>query len=85
LLPRGTSLRSLGLSVSKRNVDVEEIMSRSDGPRASLDFINAATTVATAAFLTWAPAAAGQDVATGQRIWTEKAGCPQCHGWPGTA
>ena len=27
--------------------------------------------------------AAAQDVATGQRIWANKAGCPQCHGWSG--
>jgi mono/diheme cytochrome c family protein len=24
-----------------------------------------------------------QDVQEGQRIWTDKAGCPQCHGWAG--
>ena len=28
-------------------------------------------------------AAVAQDVATGQRIWANKAGCPQCHGWSG--
>ena len=28
-------------------------------------------------------AALAQDVATGQRIWANKAGCPQCHGWAG--
>jgi Spy/CpxP family protein refolding chaperone len=28
-------------------------------------------------------AVVAQDVATGQRIWANKAGCPQCHGWAG--
>jgi mono/diheme cytochrome c family protein len=28
-------------------------------------------------------AAVAQDVELGQRVWTEKAGCPQCHGWAG--
>jgi mono/diheme cytochrome c family protein len=28
-------------------------------------------------------AAVAQDVAAGQRIWADKAGCPQCHGWSG--
>jgi mono/diheme cytochrome c family protein len=28
-------------------------------------------------------AAVAQDAATGQRIWANKAGCPQCHGWAG--
>jgi mono/diheme cytochrome c family protein len=27
--------------------------------------------------------AAAQDVADGERIWKNKAGCPQCHGWAG--
>ena len=27
--------------------------------------------------------ATAQDVATGQWIWANKAGCPQCHGWSG--
>ena len=28
-------------------------------------------------------AAVAQDVSAGQRIWANKAGCPQCHGWSG--
>jgi mono/diheme cytochrome c family protein len=28
-------------------------------------------------------AAVAQDVSAGQRIWANKAGCPQCHGWAG--
>ena len=28
-----------------------------------------------------ATGAAAQDVSAGQRIWANKAGCPQCHGW----
>jgi Spy/CpxP family protein refolding chaperone len=28
-------------------------------------------------------AVVAQDVATAQRIWANKAGCPQCHGWAG--
>ena len=27
--------------------------------------------------------AAAQDVTDGERIWSNKAGCPQCHGWAG--
>ena len=27
--------------------------------------------------------AVAQDVSAGQRIWANKAGCPQCHGWAG--
>jgi cytochrome c553 len=30
-----------------------------------------------------ATGAAAQDVADGARIWANKAGCPQCHGWAG--
>ena len=43
----------------------------------------AMTAAAMAAPLPAASAAEAQDVAEGQRIWTEKAGCPQCHGWAG--
>src|SRR5215468_3056098 len=43
----------------------------------------AVTTVAAATFLAAASAAEAQDVAEGQRIWADKAGCPQCHGWAG--
>ena len=33
---------------------------------------------------TWAATgAAAQDVTDGERIWSNKAGCPQCHGWAG--
>src|SRR5215469_8200443 len=41
------------------------------------------TTVAAATFLAAASATEAQDVAEGQRIWADKAGCPQCHGWAG--
>ncbi|MBV8336372.1 MAG: cytochrome c [Alphaproteobacteria bacterium] len=27
--------------------------------------------------------AAAEDVGAGERIWANKAGCPQCHGWAG--
>ena len=30
-----------------------------------------------------ATGAAAQDVTDGERIWANKAGCPQCHGWAG--
>jgi mono/diheme cytochrome c family protein len=43
----------------------------------------AMTAVVLAAFLAAAPAARSEDVADGLRIWKEKAGCPQCHGWAG--
>jgi hypothetical protein len=40
--------------------------------------------MATAFFLLSTPASVAQDdVAEGKQIWTEKAGCPQCHGWAG--
>ena len=39
--------------------------------------------IATAAFLHCGPTGAAQDVADGKRIWKDKAGCPQCHGWAG--
>jgi mono/diheme cytochrome c family protein len=43
----------------------------------------AMTAVAVASFLAAASSAKAQDVAEGQRIWTDKANCPQCHGWAG--
>ena len=43
----------------------------------------ATTAVAMATFLAVASSAKAQDVAEGQRIWTDKANCPQCHGWAG--
>jgi len=39
--------------------------------------------VATAALFAAAPALPAEDVARGQKIWTSKAGCPECHGWAG--
>src|SRR5262249_11569065 len=47
--------------------------------------IAAAMTIAAAVPLAWATAAIAQDVADGQRIWKNKAGCPECHGWAETA
>ena len=41
------------------------------------------TMVAMTIGLEVASAALAQDLANGQRIWTNKAGCPQCHGWAG--
>ena len=38
---------------------------------------------AMAAFLAAVPAPLAQDVTRGQKIWTAKAGCPECHGWAG--
>jgi mono/diheme cytochrome c family protein len=43
----------------------------------------ATTAVAMATFLAVASSAKAQDVAEGQRIWADMAGCPQCHGWAG--
>jgi len=58
-------------------------MSRS-GPARGSPAVIAAATMATAVFLLWAPASVAQeDMAEGKRIWTERAGCPQCHGWAG--
>ncbi len=46
--------------------------------------VAAMTAMAMASLLPLAPAAVAQDdVAEGQRIWADKAGCPQCHGWAG--
>jgi hypothetical protein len=60
-----------------------QIMSRSGRSRCSLALVIAATT-ATAVFLVVARATVAQeDVAEGKQIWTERAGCPQCHGWAG--
>jgi len=53
---------------------------RSRGP---LFPITAAAAIGTALLLAWAAVAVAQDVQEGQRIWTDKAGCPQCHGWAG--
>ena len=58
-------------------------MTRSRHSRASLAFV-AAATMGTAVFFVWAPATVAQeDLAEGKRIWTERAWCPQCHGWAG--
>jgi mono/diheme cytochrome c family protein len=68
--------------VSNKDVDWKEIMSRSS--RSPLRLATAATTIGTVLFLACAPLAMAQDdVAAGQRIWKNKAGCPQCHGWAG--
>jgi len=46
--------------------------------------VAATATLAMAIFLAVAPAAVAQeDVALGQAIWKDKAGCPLCHGWAG--
>jgi mono/diheme cytochrome c family protein len=39
--------------------------------------------VLAAAFLSATPAALADDLARGQRIWHDKAGCDFCHGWAG--
>ena len=39
--------------------------------------------VALAIVLGSSATAAGEDAASGQRIWKSKAGCPTCHGWSG--
>jgi mono/diheme cytochrome c family protein len=56
-------------------------MSRSGRSRWSLVFVTAA--IETVLLLACALAAVAQDVEDGQRIWKDKAGCPQCHGWAG--
>jgi mono/diheme cytochrome c family protein len=43
----------------------------------------AVTAVAMVGLFRVACAAEPEDVAAGQRIWADKAGCPQCHGWAG--
>jgi mono/diheme cytochrome c family protein len=45
--------------------------------------IIAAAAIGTAFLLAWAAVAVAQDVQEGQRIWTDRAGCPNCHGWSG--
>jgi hypothetical protein len=68
--------------VEDKDVDREKIMNRFGRFRRSLAFNTVVTLIGTAVFLTWA-AAAQDDVALGQSIWKNKAGCPQCHGWAG--
>src|ERR1700730_5834276 len=41
------------------------------------------TIVAITVFFNLAPAAIARDLSEGQRIWVEKAGCAECHGWAG--
>ena len=43
--------------------------------------IGVMTMVATTVFFNLAPAAIARDLSEGQRIWVEKAGCAECHGW----
>ena len=45
--------------------------------------LTAMTVLMLTSFLATASAAEAQDVAAGERIWKDKAGCPQCHGWAG--
>jgi len=45
--------------------------------------IGVMTMVATTVFFNLAPAAIARDLSEGQRIWVEKAGCAECHGWAG--
>jgi mono/diheme cytochrome c family protein len=45
--------------------------------------LTAMTALMLTSFLATASAAEAQDVAAGERIWKDKAGCPQCHGWAG--
>jgi mono/diheme cytochrome c family protein len=61
------------------------IMSRNDSERMASKPIApiAMTAVMLTAFLAAASAARSEDVAQGQQIWHDKAGCPLCHGWAG--
>jgi mono/diheme cytochrome c family protein len=45
--------------------------------------LTAITAVVLTAFFAAAPAAPAEDVARGQKIWHDKAGCNFCHGWAG--
>jgi hypothetical protein len=45
--------------------------------------LSSVTAAGTATILLVVTAAVAQDMADGQRIWKNKAGCPQCHGWAG--
>ena len=59
-------------------------MSRSSRSRGSLAFITAVALIVTTVFLVRASTSVAQDnLAEGKRIWADKAGCPQCHGWAG--
>ena len=49
----------------------------------SLASIVSAVAFATITATGAATGAAAQDVTDGERIWSNKAGCPQCHGWAG--
>jgi mono/diheme cytochrome c family protein len=39
--------------------------------------------IAAVSILVVAPTAGAEDLASGQGIWKNKAGCPTCHGWSG--
>jgi hypothetical protein len=82
--PRSIDLRR---SETKRGDQAEEVVIRHDARfRASIPSAIALagmTTVAIATFFDAASAAFAQDVAVGQKIWVNKAGCPECHGWSG--
>lgn len=41
------------------------------------------TTVAIAVFFNEAPIALARELDGGQRIWVQRAGCTECHGWAG--
>jgi mono/diheme cytochrome c family protein len=56
---------------------------RSHGSPPSAVAFGAMTTLAMATVLAVAFAAVPPDVEGGRRIWKDKAGCPQCHGWAG--
>ena len=58
-------------------------MSLSEPSRGLLAVIAAATMAAVVFLVSARASMAQEDVAEGKQIWTEKAGCPQCHGWAG--
>jgi mono/diheme cytochrome c family protein len=58
-------------------------MSRSSRSRRLLVFITMAATIEIAVLLASPPPAVAQNVQEGQRIWADRAGCPNCHGWAG--
>jgi mono/diheme cytochrome c family protein len=57
----------------------ERLASKSAAPI----LLTAVTAVIFTTLVAAAPAAVADDVAAGESIWKNKAGCPQCHGWAG--
>jgi mono/diheme cytochrome c family protein len=66
-----------------RRLDLKERMNHRGRFRAGFMILAGAIAIGTALLLAGASPARADDAAAGRRIWTAKAGCPDCHGWAG--